>query len=55
MILKTAVRGGVSVVRGTMRLVSGAGSHAAWWVDHKLSGSPRTAADDDRRRPSQPR
>ena len=56
MILQTAVRNGVSIVRGAVRLATGAGAHAAWWVDHKLGGSPRNAGDDeDRRRPAQPR
>jgi hypothetical protein len=55
-ILSAAVRGGVSAVRGAVRLAAGAGSHAAWWLDHKLGGSPRNStADESRRAPSRER
>jgi hypothetical protein len=40
------VRGAVSVVR----VVTGAGSHAAWWLDYRAGGRSRR---DDRAQPQQ--
>ena len=48
MILATAARTGLSAVRDAVRVARSAGSHAAWWIDHKLGGPPRNAADRER-------
>ena len=50
MILTAAVRSGVGAVCGVLRVAGTAGSHAAWWLDHMLGGSPRYVQDEQRRR-----
>ena len=49
MILSAAARSGVSAVRAGVRLVTSAGNHALWWLDHKLGAPARSASQPDER------
>ncbi|MEA2428227.1 MAG: hypothetical protein QOF37_1855 [Thermoleophilaceae bacterium] len=52
MILTTTVRTGVAAARGAVRLVTAAGTHAAWWLEYRIGGgTPHRAPEDPRRRP----
>jgi hypothetical protein len=50
MIVQRVVGAGIAAARSGVRVVRGASSHALWWLDHNLSGRPRKAPDDPRRR-----
>ena len=47
MMLTAAARTGLGALRTVLRLVAGGGSHAAWWLDHNLGGSPRRALGEE--------
>jgi hypothetical protein len=51
MILSTAVRSGLAAARSAARVVTAAGSHAAWWLNYRIGGTSHRAPEDPRRRP----
>ena len=49
--LNSVARASLSAARGGARLVTGAASHALWWVSYRVGGNPRANPADPRRRP----
>jgi hypothetical protein len=41
MIAGPAVRTAAAAARGALRVVTAAGSHAAWWLDYRVRGRSR--------------
>ena len=50
MIVATVLRTGLAAARGSVRIATGAVTHALWWINYRVGGLPRQAPDDPRRR-----